>query len=57
MNKKIIEKEIEKQKAELTRILISEMKEPERSNNISRISKTILSLIKILEKESFDKRA
>jgi len=52
MNKKIVEKEIERQKAELIRILISEMKEPERSNNISRITRTILSLIKVLEKGS-----
>ncbi len=56
MKKKIIEEEIERQKGELVKILLSRMKEPERSQNISRISRTILSLIKVLEKESFDEK-
>lgn len=56
MNRKIIEEEIERQKNELVRILISKMKEPERSNNIFRITRTILSLIKVLEKDNSDKK-
>jgi len=54
MGKKIIENEIEKQKKELSRVLISEMKEPERSNNIIRISKTILSLRELIKKDKSD---
>jgi len=56
MNKKIIEEEIERQKRELVQVLISKMKEPERSNNIFRITRTILSLIKVLEKEFSDEK-
>jgi len=56
MNNKLIEEEIEKQKGELVKVLLSKMKEPERSNNILRITKTILSLIKILEKGSFSNK-
>ncbi len=56
MDKKLIEAEIERQKNELTKVLISKMKEPERSNNIFRITRTILSLIKIMDKYPFGKR-
>jgi len=56
MKKKIIEEEIERQKRELAQVLISKMKEPERSNNISRITGTILSLIKFMEKYPFDEK-
>jgi len=56
MNKKIIKEEIERQKRELVKVLISKMKEPERSNNILRITRTILSLIKVLEKEFPDEK-
>jgi len=56
MKKKIIEEEIERKKRELAQVLISKMKEPERSNNISRIIGTILSLRKFMEKYPFDEK-
>jgi len=50
MDKSLIEAEIERQEQKLTEILRGGMREPERSNNISRITRTILWLKKLLEK-------
>lgn len=49
MNKELIKQEIRRQKAELLRILASSMREPERSNNILRITRTMISLKKVLD--------
>jgi len=49
MNKELIKQEIRRQKVELLRILASSMREPERSNNILRITRTMISLKKVLD--------
>ena len=54
MRKELVEQEIERQKAKLYEILKSNMKEPERSNNISRITETIFSLKKFTEEYPSD---
>ena len=48
MEKNLIEQEIEKQRAKLFQILKGNMQEPERSNNIIRITRTIKSLKEFL---------
>ena len=52
MKKELIEEEIEKQETKLSLVLSSAMKEPERSNNIIRITRTILLLKEFMEKYS-----
>ena len=52
MKKELIEEEIEKQETKLSLVLGSTMKEPERSNNIIRITRTILLLKEFMEKYS-----
>ena len=48
MQRKTVEDEIEMQTAKLSEILLGKMREPERSENIIRITKTILSLREFL---------
>ncbi len=56
MQRKIVEDEIELQERKLSEILLSKMKEPERSENIVRIAKTIKSLREFLADYHFRER-